>query len=467
MGKIACCHPGKMGDALYALPAVRELCRRHGTQADFYTSEYCRPMLQLVEKQSCIDQALVCPGYTPDNFGCGGQPWQMPVPAKGYDAVYQLGFRQSPPCALPDYIASVVGLPSGLPVRYDFDTSTLTLDEPYIILAPWLPGNSYSELFREIIGTCPLRVVEIGSVAEKSGSSKSVDQTGLSMYDTLPWLARSSGFVGLMSSQLVLANGFDIPRVSPHDGKSWDMNHVVQSPFNHYPIAPSARTVLKLLGVIDMTYCKTIELEDYRVFGETQHVVNIKNMLGTFGGREEHPHRSWEYGLVLHALREHGCKNILDVGGGSSLFGPTAAWIDMRVIVVDPCDYAEWTHAQAMRIGGKLLHYVQQDFMQFDNPEKFDAVTCISVLEHVDDDLAFFKKLAAHVKPGGLLAITVDFWPDGAQKSGGHIRTYNADRLRMLAESVEGFTPLGKLDYEHVDSYVYGYTFASLVLRRS
>lgn len=216
-----------------------------------------------------------------------------------------------------------------------------------------------------------------------------------------------------------------------------------------------------------MGYCKTIELEDYGVFHETQHAVNIKNLLGTFQNRFEHPHRAWEYGLVLHALREHGCVNVLDVGGGGSLFGPAAAWLDMRVIVVDPCDYGEWTHAQAMRIGGKKLHYVQQDFMTFETDEQFDAVTCISVLEHVEDDAAFFKKLASHVKPGGLLAVTVDFWPDGEQKSGGHIRTYNEYRFAGFLDSViKDFRPLGDPEYEHVDSYVYGYTFASLVLKR-
>jgi len=464
MGKIACCHPGKIGDALYSLPTIRELCRRRGMLADFYTSEYCRPLLKLMQNQTCIDRALVCPGYTPANFGCGGQPWRMPIPP-GYDAVYQLGFRESPPCALPDYIAGVAGLPPNLPLTYDFEP-TETLDEPFIVVAPWLPGNGYSELFREVAETSPVAVVEIGGAGEVTGSKRSVDLTGRDMYDTLPWLARSSGFVGLMSSQLVLANGFAIPRVSPHDGKSWDMNHVVRSPLNHYPVVPTAREVLKLLGV-GMTYCKTIELDDYNVIHETQHAVNIKNLLGTFQNRFEHPHRAWEYGLVLRALREYGCQNVLDVGGGGSLFGPTAAWLDMRVIVVDPCDYGEWTHAQAMRIGGKKLHYVQQDFLDFELDEKFDAVTCISVLEHVEDDAAFFKRLASYVKPGGLLAVTVDFWPDGEQKSGGHIRTYSKKSLTKLAKSVkDDFKPVGKFDYDHADSYVYGYTFASLILRR-
>ena len=74
------------------------------------------------------------------------------------------------------------------------------------------------------------------------------------------------------------------------------------------------------------------------------------------------------------------------------------------------------------------------------------------------------------VRPGGLLAITVDFWPDGTRHNPhlGQLRCYNEEMLMDLVAMVaEDFSPVGPYDYEHVEAYVNDYTFASLVLRKS
>jgi ubiquinone/menaquinone biosynthesis C-methylase UbiE len=459
MGKIACAHPGKMGDALYALPAIRELCRRRGARADFYTSSYCAPLRRLFEAQECIDKFVVSPDYVLVDFGCGARPWDVPVPG-GYDAVFQMGFREYPPDSIPDYIARCAGLPPGLPIKYDFDLPAPDIAGPYIVTAP-RGHTAYSPVFRAVADYSPIPVVEVGAAGDGTGSPRAVDRTGLDMLEVLPWLAGCRGFFGLHSAMLVLANGFPVVRVAPQGG--WDMRHVVRSVYNHYPSEPGADEVLRLLGA-KMTYCKTLDPADYALIHETRHADSIKNIVGTFGGREEHPRRAWEYGLVLHALREVGCSNVLDVGGGGSAFAPAAAWIGMQVTEVDPEDYSAWVAEQSRRIG-KSIRYEQCDFMAYPDRE-FDAVTCISVLEHVPDDFAFYKKLARHVRPGGVLALTVDFWPDAKRKSPDHLRTYNEDRLSALAQSVPGFETLGKLDYGHLGQYVRDYTFASLVLRR-
>jgi len=46
---------------------------------------------------------------------------------------------------------------------------------------------------------------------------------------------------------LALANGFEIPKVAVHDGRSWDMRHIISSSTNHYPINPTAEQVLEIL----------------------------------------------------------------------------------------------------------------------------------------------------------------------------------------------------------------------------
>lgn len=221
-------------------------------------------------------------------------------------------------------------------------------------------------------------------------------------------------------------------------------------------------------------YNKTIEESDYGIDDTFQHIDNMRGVLSgaPYGWGSEY--RRWEYGMVLSVLRANNVETVLDVGGGSSMFAAAAMWMDMKVTVVDPHDYSDWFIEHGQRIG-KPIHFIRDDFMNF-NPEPlsekiFDAVVCISVLEHVPDDTAFFLKLLSHVKPGGIMMMTTDFHPSGNIIVGGHLRTYNKERLvelRKLART-EGFTPYGgKSDYDTFNPVIDGgYSFASLTLKKS
>jgi 2-polyprenyl-3-methyl-5-hydroxy-6-metoxy-1,4-benzoquinol methylase len=214
------------------------------------------------------------------------------------------------------------------------------------------------------------------------------------------------------------------------------------------------------------TYSKTLNPTDYAVFHETRHIENIQRIVG---GGMPHPHRRWEYGIVLNALRQPGIKikTVLDVGGGGSLFAPAAAWPDVGfdVTEVDPADCRPTVLGQSQRIGRPIACHCC-DFMAYDGPKDFDAVAAISVLEHIPDDFAFYRKLASHVRVGGILALTVDFWPDAAPKSAYHLRTYTERRLRDLLESVPQLESLGAFDYADRGAHVFSYTFASLIAKR-
>ncbi len=245
MRKIAVSMPGKIGDCLYALPATLELCRQYNATADFYTSEYCTPLKRLYEYQWCIDNLIVPEEYQIERMDMGIQPWHMPIPISKYDQVYHLGFRRVPDETLHNFMARSVGLPINLPIAYDYPDIG-TQDEPYIVLAA-RGQTDYTDLFLEVIEKCPIRVIQIGGEGEAIGYDLGI--TGTDMLETVSWIAKSKGFVGLMSSQLALANGFSIPKVAPHDGRSWDMRHAVYSPYNHYPVKPSAEEILGLLGL--------------------------------------------------------------------------------------------------------------------------------------------------------------------------------------------------------------------------
>lgn len=109
MPKYAAAHPGKIGDCLYALPFIRYISKRDDVKFDFYTSQYCAPLKELFEYQDCIDTFHIAEEYVLRDFGCGAQPWQVPIPS-GYDKQYQLGFQRYPDRMLHQFIAREQGV---------------------------------------------------------------------------------------------------------------------------------------------------------------------------------------------------------------------------------------------------------------------------------------------------------------------------------------------------------------------
>ena len=245
--KIAVTMPGKIGDALYALPTIRYLYQQTGAAIDFYTSTYCAPIVPLFEYQSCVERVIIPAEYRIERMDMGVQPWEMPIYGE-YDAIHHLGFKSVPNTALHQYMAAQIGINEPLAIEYEAplpqECGVLVPESPYICLAT-RGMTTFLGLFSDVSDR--FQTCIIGASGEYMGHG--LDYTGLSLLQTASLLAHSVGFVGLMSSQLVLANGFDIPRVAPHDGKSWDMSHVVNYHRNFYPIHPSADDVMRLLGL--------------------------------------------------------------------------------------------------------------------------------------------------------------------------------------------------------------------------
>lgn len=465
---IAVSHPGKIGDVLYALPTVRFLCELHQAKADFYTSSYCAPLTSLLEYQPFIRSVVIPSAYVSEHMELGVQPWQMPIAADDYAAVYQLGFRAWPEKSLIDHIAESVGAPTGLPISYSFP-DTPTMATPYIVMAPG-PADQYRQFYLEVARLSQIPAVVVGAEGEYLG--KGIDRTGLGMLETLPWLAGARGFVGGMSSQLVLANAFPMPKVIPipiaeaRQGSRWDMRHVVKSPVHHYAINPSPNQALALLGQIG--YSKTLHPNDYLWIGEAQQVRSTLQMLSGTPARLDHAHRQWEYGIALRAIREAGGRTLLDVGGGGAVFSPMVAFHGIEVTQIDPDPYDLWVESQARRLNLNC-RFIQQDFLQFESLECFDAVAAISVIEHVEKDREFFLKLLRHVGKNGILILTTDFHPTGTPQVADHLRTYNEDALLILANlaRAEGFEYFGlRPEYTYHGASVNSYTFASLCMRR-
>lgn len=256
--KYAVTHPGKIGDALWTLPTCRYLYETYGEPVDFYTSHYCRPIKELFEYQSCINRCIISEGYVVERMDMGCQPIYVPTPNGEYETVIHLGFRNVPDKRLDWFMAESVGIePYRLPqVYYEFPDFQYLKVENYPIVLASRGETSYKDLFLDLISlTGPAHhrnpVVQIGSKEEFIGNlyiSNNFDYTGKSLLETCYILSKASVFIGLMSSQLVLANGFpNLTKIIPHDGRSWDMRHVLYSDNHNYLVNPTVSQILDII----------------------------------------------------------------------------------------------------------------------------------------------------------------------------------------------------------------------------
>jgi 2-polyprenyl-3-methyl-5-hydroxy-6-metoxy-1,4-benzoquinol methylase len=130
------------------------------------------------------------------------------------------------------------------------------------------------------------------------------------------------------------------------------------------------------------------------------------------------PFRRLEYSYALDVLLEHlkPGDRYLDAGSGVT---PLAHVLARRGIQTDACD-ANTRLIEALgrlgseRIYGTRVAYSVQDLTAASFPDAtFDAISCISVLEHIPapHDQQAVRELLRMLKPGGILVLTVDFMP--------------------------------------------------------
>jgi 2-polyprenyl-3-methyl-5-hydroxy-6-metoxy-1,4-benzoquinol methylase len=139
--------------------------------------------------------------------------------------------------------------------------------------------------------------------------------------------------------------------------------------------------------------------------------------------------------------------SILDVGSSESTFCLSLASLGYRVIGIDPRPHS-LSHPRLCTIVAAIE--------EWETDERFDAVACISTIEHLgigayglasgdDVDVRAMRKLHQLTKSGGLLVLTTPF---GVASIDELQRTYDRVGLDRLLEgwSVQDFTVLRRLD---------------------
>ena len=197
-------------------------------------------------------------------------------------------------------------------------------------------------------------------------------------------------------------------------------------------------------------------------------------------------HKLWEYVRTVGSVLETGDGNprevsrqgsqlrVLDFGGAATLPIYYLAAQGCEVLCLDiDAGLREATNRISAKRGWRL-RCSSHDLTQGTLPEserKFDAAISCSVLEHIPKKLqpAVMERLAAALRPGGVMAITFDFGADAPQP--GAIR--DAAEVAQLVAATgmshvndTGFVDTGErfvLDNHHPGKK---FTFGSLFLRK-
>jgi SAM-dependent methyltransferase len=124
--------------------------------------------------------------------------------------------------------------------------------------------------------------------------------------------------------------------------------------------------------------------------------------------------RPIEYGFVMEWLNALQPRMVLDVGTGESELPALMARCGFRVDAIDNVrDY--WSRAMLNR------HWPVEDVNIVRPPEAFlrrqyDMVTCISVLEHIEDAEGAVRNMLAVVRQGGHLIMSFPYSDDPAYR---------------------------------------------------
>jgi SAM-dependent methyltransferase len=151
------------------------------------------------------------------------------------------------------------------------------------------------------------------------------------------------------------------------------------------------------------------------------------------------------YGWILSHFRPYLGPTILEVGSGIGTFSQLLARepIVRQLLLVEPADNLVPTLRAKFRANPRVqvIHGYMDDL---EAQEPVDAVACVNVLEHVEDDLRFLRLARERLEYGGHLLLFVPALPwlfGTLDRAFGHYRRYTpASLVNRLTDA--GFTPI-------------------------
>lgn len=186
--------------------------------------------------------------------------------------------------------------------------------------------------------------------------------------------------------------------------------------------------------------------------------------------------KNWDNLIALSAIlarteRARLSTRVLDAGSSCGVILPWLARYGYRDLV--GVDLEPSVHAPP----SDVIRYERADLTRTSFPDaSFDAITCLSVIEHgVPTDL-YLKEMSRLLSPGGVLVTSTDYWHEPIDTSGNPHgaawRIFSADEIaELIARAGDyGLALSGPLDYacrEKVVHWEYvqlDYTFIAFTL---
>lgn len=189
----------------------------------------------------------------------------------------------------------------------------------------------------------------------------------------------------------------------------------------------------------------------------------------------DHP-KNWDaLGAVSTVLHELGT-DIRVLDAGAARYSSILPWLrlyDVRELIGNNLEFTKVTHHGAVR-------FEPGDITRTSYPDaSFDAITCMSVIEHGVPLEPFIAEMARLVRPKGLLVVSTDYDQDppdttGKQAYGAPVKIFGPADIRALAKIAEahGLALVGDLALAHHARPVHwkrtglDYTFIRMTFRR-
>ena len=150
------------------------------------------------------------------------------------------------------------------------------------------------------------------------------------------------------------------------------------------------------------------------------------------------PSQAFRHRIVVREVIRAKPHYILDVGcGQGDLLERLSRYFDPRLLA--------GLEQSAIGVESAIIKVPEADIHQFDllseGPSSiarnFECLTCVEVLEHVDEPVEFLRSALTHLQPGGRCVITVPSGPRTAfDISIGHRRHFNKHDLTSILDSV-------------------------------
>jgi 2-polyprenyl-6-hydroxyphenyl methylase/3-demethylubiquinone-9 3-methyltransferase len=110
--------------------------------------------------------------------------------------------------------------------------------------------------------------------------------------------------------------------------------------------------------------------------------------------------------LRLNYINQHAAiagKRVLDVGCGGGILSESMAALNANVTGIDLSDKALQVAKLHLLESGRQVNYrkIPVESLAEEQPEQYDVVTCMEMLEHVPDPDSVIAACAKLVKPGG------------------------------------------------------------------